>query len=94
MPRHPIVKVESIIVPGDLGLIPSYESVAKLMAQGMRNMAIAVNLAISEKTVEKYVADIYREIGIPTNSQYDQRVILARWWWNREMLRGGNNGSA
>ncbi|MCW2748413.1 MAG: LuxR family transcriptional regulator [Nocardioidaceae bacterium] len=48
--------------------------VADLVAAGNRNSAIAAKLAISTKTVEKHLGDIYAKLGIRSRA-----ALAARW---------------
>ncbi|HEX2980628.1 MAG TPA: response regulator transcription factor [Anaerolineaceae bacterium] len=45
-------------------LTPREEQVLALVVEGKTNQAIAVHLGISEKTVEKYVENIFRKLGV------------------------------
>jgi DNA-binding NarL/FixJ family response regulator len=42
--------------------------VLDLMAEGFRNKAIASNLLITDKTVERHIQNIYAKIGEPPES--------------------------
>ena len=74
--------------------------VEKLYLMGFRNCAIAKALNISEKTVERYKQEIYREIkekykdkGLLVNDilkQYDR--LLEEGWKNLEKLEDRNKG--
>ena len=72
----------------DTSFIPSHEAVVRLVAHGFSNPGIAIELRITEKTVEKYIAIIYAELEIPTTREYGHRVLLALWWWRRNGHRG------
>lgn len=52
------------------------KEVLSLMAEGRTNAAIAAELAISEGTVEKHVANIFMKFHLP-ESQSDHRRVLA-----------------
>jgi len=45
-------------------LTPREDQVLNLVVEGKTNQAIAANLGISEKTVEKYVENIFRKLGV------------------------------
>jgi DNA-binding CsgD family transcriptional regulator len=47
-----------------------------LMAEGRSNGAIAANLVISERAVEKYIANIFTKLDLPP-SDADHRRVLA-----------------
>ena len=50
--------------------------VLALMAEGRSNNAIAGTLVISERAVEKHVANIFSKLGLPP-SDADHRRVLA-----------------
>jgi len=45
-------------------LTPREMDVLKLVVEGRTNQSIAVNLGISEKTVEKYLESLYTKLGV------------------------------
>ena len=55
------------------GLSRREMEVARLVADGTSNAAVATQLFISERTVESHVANIFNKLGI------DSRVAIARW---------------
>jgi DNA-binding NarL/FixJ family response regulator len=57
-------------------LTPREHDVLSLMAQGRSNGAIAGTLVISERAVEKHVANIFSKLGLPP-SDADHRRVLA-----------------
>lgn len=60
-----------------LGALTSRESeVLALMAEGMSNTAIANSLVVSERAVEKHVANIFSKFGL-VPSETDHRRVLA-----------------
>jgi DNA-binding NarL/FixJ family response regulator len=62
---------------GDLDtLTPREQDVLSLMAEGRTNGAIAGSLVISERAVEKHVANIFSKLGL-TPSEADHRRVLA-----------------
>jgi DNA-binding NarL/FixJ family response regulator len=60
-----------------LGSLTSRErDTLALMAEGRSNGAIAANLVISERAVEKYIANIFTKLDLPP-SDADHRRVLA-----------------
>lgn len=57
-------------------LTPRERDVVALMAEGRSNGAIAATLFISERAVEKHVANIFSKLGLPP-SDTDHRRVLA-----------------
>jgi DNA-binding NarL/FixJ family response regulator len=57
-------------------LTPRERDVLTLMAEGRSNGAIAGTLVISERAVEKHVANIFAKLGLPP-SDADHRRVLA-----------------
>lgn len=52
--------------------------VIELVAQGLKNREIAIELGIAEPVVRKYLREIYAKIGA------SNRVELALWYWSRK----------
>jgi DNA-binding NarL/FixJ family response regulator len=63
--RHP----GESAVPNDQGLTPRELEVLRLLGRGMSNREIAVNLVISERTVENHIRSTYTKLGIRTRTQ-------------------------
>jgi DNA-binding NarL/FixJ family response regulator len=62
--------------PGALdGLTGRERDVLGLMAQGRSNQAIGQRLAISERTVEKHIANLFDKIGLPATPDGHRRVL-------------------
>jgi DNA-binding NarL/FixJ family response regulator len=62
---------------GDLDpLTPREHDVLALMAEGRSNAGIAAALVLTQGTVEKHVASIFAELGLPA-SESDNRRVLA-----------------
>ena len=61
---------------GDSGLTPREQDVLRLIVQGMTNQAIAVELGISEKTVEKYIGAIFTKLNV--TSRVEAAVYAVR----------------
>ena len=57
-------------------LTPREHDVLALMAEGRSNGAIADTLVVSERAVEKHVANIFNKLGL-TPSEADHRRVLA-----------------
>ena len=61
---------------GLAALTPREREVLTLMAEGRSNGAIAASLVVSERAVEKHVANIFSKLGLPP-SDTDHRRVLA-----------------
>ena len=57
-------------------LTPREREVLELMAEGRTNQAIADQLVVSERAVEKHVTSIFAKLGL-TTSPHDHRRVLA-----------------
>jgi DNA-binding NarL/FixJ family response regulator len=57
-------------------LTPREREVLELMAEGRTNQAIADQLVVSERAVEKHVTGIFSKLGL-TTSPHDHRRVLA-----------------
>ena len=57
-------------------LTPREREVLELMAEGRTNQAIADQLVVSERAVEKHVTSIFSKLGL-TTSPHDHRRVLA-----------------
>ncbi|MBD5633277.1 MAG: helix-turn-helix transcriptional regulator, partial [Candidatus Eremiobacteraeota bacterium] len=66
------------IVAANWPLSGREESVAELVTLGLTNVAIAERLSISPKTVEKYLASIFRKLGLRSRSQIVARFVDRR----------------
>jgi DNA-binding NarL/FixJ family response regulator len=55
-------------------LTPRERDVLRAMAQGMNNAAIAAELVIAERSVEKYVHTIFAKLGIAWEENVNRRV--------------------
>jgi DNA-binding NarL/FixJ family response regulator len=58
-------------------LTPREREVLALLAQGRSNAAIAAGLFISQKVVEKHVANIFDKLGLAPSDSDNRRVIAA-----------------
>ncbi len=58
------------------GLTAREHNVLRLMAEGRSNSAIASQLAVSERAVEKHISNIFSKLGLPP-SDTDHRRVLA-----------------
>jgi DNA-binding NarL/FixJ family response regulator len=54
--------------PADGGLSPREVQVLRLVATGRTNAAIAVDLVLSERTVDRHVSNILAKLGLPSRS--------------------------
>ena len=59
------------------GLTPREREVLALVAQGRSNTAIAAELFITPKVVEKHVANIFDKFGLPPSDTDNRRVLAA-----------------
>jgi DNA-binding NarL/FixJ family response regulator len=57
------------------GLTGREREVLALMAEGRTNRAIAAELFISERGVERHVTSIFAKLGLPTTEQDHRRVL-------------------
>jgi len=58
-------------------LTPRERQVLALLAQGRSNAAIAIELFISPKVVEKHVANIFDKLGLAPSDDDNRRVLAA-----------------
>lgn len=61
---------------GLAALTPREREVLERMAEGLSNAGIAATLVISDRAVEKHVANIFSKLGLPP-SETDNRRVLA-----------------
>jgi DNA-binding NarL/FixJ family response regulator len=61
--------------------------VAELVAEGLTNEEIAIKLNMSIQTVRNQTHSAFLKLGI------NNRVKLARWVWERDLLVVRENGS-
>ena len=61
---------------GLAALTPREREVLALMAEGRSNHAIANELVVTERAVEKHVSNIFGKLGLPP-SDADHRRVLA-----------------
>ncbi|MEY9876171.1 DNA-binding NarL/FixJ family response regulator [Streptacidiphilus sp. MAP12-33] len=57
------------------GLSPREREVLGLMAQGRSNAAIAAQLVVTERAVEKHVANIFLKLDLPVSAADHRRVL-------------------
>ena len=68
-------------VPGDThGLSPRELEVLRLLASGRTNRAIAAELVLSERTVDRHVSNIYAKLGVSSRAAatayaYEQHLV-------------------
>lgn len=60
--------------------------IMRLVASGLTNAQIAQQLLMTEKSVEKSVARLIKQLGIATSRDYNQRVLIAQEY--HRMTRG------
>jgi DNA-binding NarL/FixJ family response regulator len=56
-------------------LTPREREVLALMAEGRTNSAIAASLVVSDRAVEKHVANIFTKLGLPPSGTGHRRVL-------------------
>ena len=61
-------------------LTPRERQVLALMAQGRTNPAIARSLTVTDKAIEKHVANIYAKLDLaPTEADHRRVLAVLRW---------------
>lgn len=65
--------------------------IMRLVSSGLTNAQIAQELLMKERAVEKAVARLIKQLGIPTSREYNQRVLIAREY--HRMTRGLSHGA-
>jgi ATP/maltotriose-dependent transcriptional regulator MalT len=82
--RPDLARVESLLAPGRAarphGLTPRELEVLRLLAAGETNRAIASQLVLSERTVDRHVSNIYAKLGVSTRAAatafaYEHRLV-------------------
>lgn len=61
-------------------LTPREREVLSLMAQGRSNAAIARELVVSDKAVEKHVGNIFMKLDLPPTTDDHRRVLAVLRW--------------
>ena len=61
-------------------LTPRERQVLALMAQGRSNPAIARLLTVTEKTIEKHVANIFAKLDLAPAEEDHRRVLAVLRW--------------
>jgi len=56
-------------------LTPRERDVLALMAEGSSNAAIATELRVSERAVEKHIASVFTKLGLPPSGTRHRRVL-------------------
>ena len=56
-------------------LSPREREVLALMAQGLSNLAITIQLSLAPRTVESHVRQVLRQVGGPDDGLHDRRVV-------------------
>jgi len=59
-------------------LTPREREVLTLMAEGRTNLAIATDLVITERAVEKHVTSIFSKLRLPASADDHRRVLAVR----------------
>jgi DNA-binding NarL/FixJ family response regulator len=63
-------------------LTPREREVLELIAQGRSNLAIASQLVITERAVEKHVTSIFAKLNLPATSEDHRRVLAVLAYLN------------
>ncbi|MCX5259379.1 LuxR C-terminal-related transcriptional regulator [Streptomyces canus] len=72
-----------------VGEVITFFNVLALMAQGRSNAAIAQGLVVSAGTVEKHIAAVFAELGLPSSEDANRRVLaVLRYLGTRTPGRG------
>jgi DNA-binding NarL/FixJ family response regulator len=80
---EPVLAKRLVQVPGDragspvAALSERETDVLRLMAEGRANNAIAKELFVSPKVVEKHIASIFSKLGLPGDQTVHHRRVLA-----------------
>jgi len=61
-------------------LTPREREVLSLMAEGRSNSAIAEQLVVTERAVEKHVSNIFWKLDLPATSKDHRRVLAVLAW--------------
>jgi DNA-binding NarL/FixJ family response regulator len=61
-------------------LTPREREVLAVMAEGRTNAAIADDLFVSERAVEKHVTNIFTKLDLPPTEQDHRRVLAVLRW--------------
>ncbi|MGH9271275.1 MAG: response regulator transcription factor [Ilumatobacteraceae bacterium] len=61
-------------------LSPRERQVLALMAEGRSNPAIARSLVVTNKAIEKHVANIYTKLDLTPAEQHHRRVLAVLRW--------------
>ena len=67
-------------IDGPAGLTPRELEVLRLVATGKTNKAIASELALSERTVDRHLSNIFTKIDVPSRAAatayaYEHRLV-------------------
>jgi DNA-binding NarL/FixJ family response regulator len=63
-------------------LSPRERAVLELMAQGRTNKAIAANLVVTERAVEKHISSIFTKLDLPPSVEDHRRVLAVVHYLN------------
>jgi DNA-binding NarL/FixJ family response regulator len=74
------------------GLTPRELEVLRLMASGKGNAAIARDLSISDRSVEKHSNSIFRKLGLSEELDLNRRVAAVLFYLQRGDLAGTDGG--
>jgi DNA-binding NarL/FixJ family response regulator len=79
-----IARVDSLAQPEDTaathGLTPRELQVLRLVAAGRTNKAIAAELVVSERTIDRHVSNIFTKLRVPSRAAatafaYEHRLV-------------------
>lgn len=71
--KKKVGEAATIVVPHDVDLTPTERKVIQLLAQGMSNQEIAIQLNVSKRTIESHVSNMLNKTTL------HNRTELARW---------------
>jgi DNA-binding NarL/FixJ family response regulator len=76
--RKVAARVTAWLEDGDKGkLTPREQGVLRLVVQGKTNQAIAAEMSISEKTVEKHMGEIFAKLGVTSRVEAAVHAVRA-----------------
>lgn len=55
----------------------------RMVAEGWSNRKIAQHLGIKEQWAKDKVTKAYRGLGMKESAEWNRRVLLAKWYWER-----------
>ena len=65
-----------------------------LAARGLSNYQIAQELHISEATVKRHLANVYKKIGVGSRSEGVRKALMEQWIGLAEITSADGDGSS